>query len=314
MARTGQCAQPSLIRARNSGPWVAAAACRTSSRHSARLSGGQRVLLALGGAARCGLAEVDQSAAPGVITLWQQAFGDGQLIHRQLGVALGVVLADRGLAGLDVDDHQPARAVAFEPVEAAAHPHRGPSGSTVAVDVDLGAHLGELVAGLRTPLHECRQHRAVPRQLVVANTTASRTAVCSRAFRVRSSIWLSVLPGRRPARAPANRAPSAHRVASVPPWRSSEPAQRAVGQRLQRRRGQRDDVVVAVPQRLVGGQRRHAVPLRRVGAGDTRLRPAAPIALPRRRAYARRRPPPAARTPPRAAGRPAAAGASTRGA
>ena len=38
MARTGQCAQPSLIRARNSGPLVAAAACWTSSSHSARVS------------------------------------------------------------------------------------------------------------------------------------------------------------------------------------------------------------------------------------------------------------------------------------
>jgi hypothetical protein len=79
-------------------------------------------------------------------------------------VPLRVILADGGLAGLDVDHHQPARGVAFESVEAATHPHSGADG---AVDVDLGANLGERGAGLRAPLQECREHRAVSRQLVV---------------------------------------------------------------------------------------------------------------------------------------------------
>ena len=50
-----------------------------------------------------------------------------------------------------------------------------------------------------------------------------------------------------------------------------KPTQRAVGQRLQRRRRKRDDVLIAIPQRLVAGQRRHAVPLGGVGACDSGL-------------------------------------------
>ena len=133
--------------------------------------GGQRVLFTLGRTARAGLAEIDQTPTTGLITLREQAFRNSQLIHRQLGVALRVILGDRALAGLDVDHHQPPGAVAFEPVEAAAHPYPGQSLGVAlsdhAVDLDLGAHLGEFVPGLRAPPRERRQHRPVPCKFVV---------------------------------------------------------------------------------------------------------------------------------------------------
>src|SRR5947209_7918842 len=69
---------------------------------------GQRILLTLGGAARPRLAQVDQSPAAGLVAGWDQTLGHRELVGRQLGVPLRVVLADRRLAGLDVDDHQPA--------------------------------------------------------------------------------------------------------------------------------------------------------------------------------------------------------------
>src|SRR3954468_23456892 len=76
----------------------------------------QRVLLALRRTRRPRLTEVDQPAAAGGIPFLQNAFGDGQLIHRELGVTLRCVGADRALSGLYVDDDEAARLVAFEPV------------------------------------------------------------------------------------------------------------------------------------------------------------------------------------------------------
>ncbi len=194
-----------------------------------------RVLFAFGGAAGRGLAEIDQPASPGRITLWQEAFGDGQLVHRQLGVALGVVLADRGLAGLDVDDHQPALAVAFQPVEAAAHPHPWPSPRRDAVDVDLGAHLGELVAGLRTPLRECRQHRAVARQLVVGIPLRIERQLAPELFELVEHLALG-LAGLGDQGVQQRTERRAHVTSVGAAVAFEQPAQRAVGQRLQRRR------------------------------------------------------------------------------
>ncbi len=113
--------------------------------------GVQRVLLALGGARRTGLAQVHQPPAAGLVTVSHQALGHRELIGRQLGMPLRIVLADRCLAGLDVDDHQPARGVAFDPVDPAAQPHPAASASRPVedpVDVDLDADLSQLAAGV----------------------------------------------------------------------------------------------------------------------------------------------------------------------
>ena len=82
---------------------------------------------------------------------------------------LGVVLGDRTAGGLDVDDHQSALCVALQTVDAAADPHArqtvGRFGED-AVEFDLGADLGELVAGRRAPGDERSQHRAVAVEFV----------------------------------------------------------------------------------------------------------------------------------------------------
>ena len=125
---------------------------------------------------------------PGSVPLRQQPFGDGQLVHRELGVSLGFVLGDRALTGLDVDDHQPSLAVALQPVQATADPHPGAIAARAAdltCDVDLGPHLGELVAGLSraTPRKSTTSIGAGPARC--PNATRHRTAVSPRPFRAR---------------------------------------------------------------------------------------------------------------------------------
>ena len=142
-----------------------------------------------------------------------------------------------------------------------------PSVADDAVDVDLGADLGELTAGLCPPLREGRQHRAVPGEFVVANTTRDSNGSLSQTFSSSLSIWLSVLPDS--ATSACSSDPTADRTSrpSVPPWRSSSQRSGQSLQHLQGRRRQRDGVVVPAPQRFLAGQRRHPVPLRRIGAG-----------------------------------------------
>src|SRR5246127_985671 len=87
---------------------------------------GQWILLAFGGACGPGLADVDQPRTAGLPTGragTEYAFGHRQLVHGQLSVLLGVVLADRCPTCFDVDDHQPTGAVAFQPVDPATQPN-----------------------------------------------------------------------------------------------------------------------------------------------------------------------------------------------
>ena len=132
----------------------------------------QRILLPHGGARRPGLAQIDQPRAAGLVPGRggaHQAIGHRELIHRQLGVLLGVVLADRCFAGLDVDDHQPAGGVALQPVHPAAQVNRSAvigGRAEGSVDVDLDADLGQFASGLGPPFDERLDHRAVPGQLV----------------------------------------------------------------------------------------------------------------------------------------------------
>ena len=167
LGRSGQCAQPSLIRAMNCGPAVASAASRMPVAPLFARFGCQRVLLAFGGACRTRLAQVHQPPAAGFVTVSHQALGHRELVGRQLGVPLRIVLADRCLAGLDVDDHQPAGGVAFDPVDPASQPHTVAAPAVEdTVDVDLDADLGQLAAGLRPPGQERLDHRPMPGQLV----------------------------------------------------------------------------------------------------------------------------------------------------
>ena len=82
---------------------------------------------------------------------------------------LRVVLGDRTPGGLDVDDHQPALRIALQAVDASADPHArqtvGRFGED-AVEFNLGADLGELVAGRRAPGDERGQHRAMAVEFV----------------------------------------------------------------------------------------------------------------------------------------------------
>ena len=184
-------------------------------------------------------------------------------------MALRVVLADGRLAGLDVDDHEAARPVAFEPVEPAAHPHRGLTvlGFQHTVDVDLGAHLGELLTGLLPPLREGGQHRAVPCQLVVRIPRRLEWQFLPEPFELGGHLALGpALVGDEGVHQRTDRRPHIAPVAAAVPLQ--QPAQRAVGQRLQRRRRQPHHVVVTRPQRFVGARRGHAVPLLGVGAGN----------------------------------------------
>ena len=82
---------------------------------------------------------------------------------------LGVVLGDRALGGLDVDNDQPALRVALEAVDAATDPHSGQAVGRCrenAVEGHLGADLGEFMAGRGAPGDECRQHGAVAFEFV----------------------------------------------------------------------------------------------------------------------------------------------------
>ena len=169
------------------------------------------------------------------------------------------------------------------------------------------------MAGLCAPLRERRQHRRGAGPARCRNATRSRRAACAQRFSSSASIWLSVLAGS------ATRAcisdPSAERTSrpSVPPWRSS--SQRS-GQSVSICSVDGDSVTTwSSPDHsgCVGGQRRRAVPLRRVGAGHACLLPAAPIALRHRHALSSSTAPVGAQTTARS--RPtSAAGASTRGA
>ena len=152
----------------NCGPAVAAAALADPVTPLLARFRSQRVLLALGGARRPRLAQVDQPTAAGFVAVCHQALGHRELVSRQLGVPLRVVLADRCLAGLDVDDHQPALGVAFDAVDPAAQPHPAVEDP---VDVDFDADLGQLAAGLRPPSQERLDHRPVPGQFIVGVPT-----------------------------------------------------------------------------------------------------------------------------------------------
>ena len=121
---------------------------------------------------------------------------------------------------------------ALEPVKASTHPHPG---KDRAVDVDLGAHFGELATSLRPPLSECRQHCTVP---------------CEFVFRIPLRIERQLAPNpfqfvEHPAFGPARLGEQgvqqrtdrgAHIAAVGTAVAFEKPAQRAVGQRLQRRR------------------------------------------------------------------------------
>ena len=99
--------------------------------------------------------------------MWYQTLGHGQLVGGQLCMSLRVVLADRRLAGLDVDDDQAACCVALDPIDPAAQPHAC-AGTAIEhpVDVDLDADLSQLATGLGPPPEERLDHRAMPGQLV----------------------------------------------------------------------------------------------------------------------------------------------------
>ena len=71
LARTGQCAQPSLMRATNCGPCVAAAARCTISRHSSRASRVSASCSRSVAPPAAGLAEVHQAGAAGLLALRQ---------------------------------------------------------------------------------------------------------------------------------------------------------------------------------------------------------------------------------------------------
>ena len=131
--------------------------------------GAQRVLFAFGGATGSrGLADIDQPATTGLITV-EQSRRHRQLVEPELGVLLRIVLGDRTLSGFDIDDDQPTLRIAFQPVDPAADPNtRQPvAGSRKhAVESDLGADLGEFVAARCAPGDERRQHRAVAVEFV----------------------------------------------------------------------------------------------------------------------------------------------------
>src|SRR5262249_37030449 len=145
--------------------------------------GRQRVLLTFSDTAGTDPAQVNQPRAAGLVALRLralpcragtrpacrgQALSYRQLIHRQLGMSLRVVLADRCLAGLDVDNYQPAGGVAFDPIDSAPQPpiYAGALPVEAPVDVALHAALGQLTAGLSPPIEESLNHRSVPSQLV----------------------------------------------------------------------------------------------------------------------------------------------------
>ena len=277
------------------------------------VSGVSAILLALGGTRRARLAEIDQAAAAGRITLRQKTFRDGQLIHRQLGVALRIVLGDGALAGLDVDDHQPARAVAFEPVEPAAHPHPGavavPSTPSTSISVPTSVSSPRVCARHCAKVDSIARCRASSLSAYHSESNGSLSQTLSSSL----SIWLSVLPGlgdqgvqQRPDRRP-------HIAAVGAAVAFEQPAQRAVGQRLQRRRRQRHHVVVTdhsgssvdsgvMPYHCVGSAPATPAAASRANWAAAQARTAVVDSAVR------------ARRPPRAAGRPARAGASTRGA
>ena len=137
--------------------------------------GAQCVLLTFGGTTGGGgLADKHQPAttgliAGGVIDTGEDTLGDCELIHPELGVVLRLILGDRALGGLDVDDHHPTLRIAFQAVDAATHPHSGQPvgrGCHDSVEFDLGADLGEFMAGGHAPRGECHQHRPVAIEFV----------------------------------------------------------------------------------------------------------------------------------------------------
>src|SRR5271155_3112774 len=129
--------------------------------------GCQRVLFAFGRTRGPGLAQVQQPRTARLIALSYQTLGHRQLVGGQLGMSLCVVLADWRLAGLDVDDDQPAGGVAFDPIDPSAQPHAcATSGVEHSLDVAFEAPLGQPAAGLGPPRQERLDHRAMARQLV----------------------------------------------------------------------------------------------------------------------------------------------------
>ena len=86
-----------------------------------------------------------------------------------MSVLLGVVLGDRALGGLDVDNDQPALSIALKAINAATDPDSGQPvgrGDENAVQGHLGADLGEFMAGRGAPGDERRQHGAVAFEFV----------------------------------------------------------------------------------------------------------------------------------------------------
>ena len=180
-------------------------------------------------------------------------------------MALGVVLGDRVPGGLEVDDDQPALRVALQPVGAAADAH--PLGDD-AVEVDLGADLGELAATRRVPGREGGQHRPVPLELVGRIPRGLERQRGPLPFQLGQP--LSVGHGRVGHQRVHQRAQGGGELARTGAAVSfGQPAQRAVGEGLSRRRAQGDGVpgLGGTPQRFVGARLGQAVPLRRVGAG-----------------------------------------------
>ena len=310
LARTGQWPQLSLMRARKAGPTVAAAARCTVCRHSCSAVRCQRVLVAFDDAR---LAEVDQPTAAGLSAALDDPGRHRELVERQLRVPLGVVFGGRVLAGLDVHDHQPAGDVAFQAVDAAADPDVGQVGIRTGqhtVDVDFGGDLGQLVAGLGAPLAERRQHRPCrANSLREYHRGVERQSVPD-LFELVDQLCLGHAGGDQRVQHGTQR--RAH-VASVGAAVAlQQPAQRAVRDRLHRRRRKCDRQAVVLGQRLLGADR---------GCGRTRSpdrRPAhrrrrdAPTALRRNAVWPSSTVPAGAHTTAR--NRPtSAAGASTRG-
>ena len=268
----------------------------------------QWILLAFGGARRSGLADVDQPRAAGLRTRLgaEQAFGHRQLIHGQLGVLLGVVLADRCLAGFDVDDHQPPGPVAFQPVDPAAQP-------------DLAAVIARCrrAPRRRRPRRrprcssprvcarhcdECLDHGAVPGQLVGRMPLSVERQVLPGTFQLGHQLRFAFARfGDQRVQHRAEMRPQLTRVGSAVPF--DQPAQRAVVEGLQCRRRQRDRIVAAA-ERIAGADRDQAVPAAPGRRPAHRRWPTGPIALPhngeRRRRRHRRE-----HTRHRATGRPA---------
>ncbi|CFE48739.1 Uncharacterised protein [Mycobacterium tuberculosis] len=183
---------------------------------------------------------------------------------------LGIVLADRCLAGFDVDDHQAAGRVAFQPIRPATQPNFSGLTATVLegpIDVDLHANFGQLGSTLSSPLYERLDHRAVPGKLVGRIPLSAERQMAPHP--VQFSQQLGFAPARLGKQCVQHRSDGRRQLAGVcSAVPLGQPAQWAVVECLQSRRRQRDEIV-AIAQRITRADRGQAMPLGRVGTWHT---------------------------------------------